>query len=121
MYCFHLAGTAHSQGGSLIRLLAFAPTPGIAEPQRRDKSQVGGIRSPVHDANADADVFEVPLRVLHENVKVAALLESVCIVQLELAVEPRTLPVLSHKLRVGKPGLRILVESFQVRSGGSRI
>jgi hypothetical protein len=92
-----------------------APGPGVAEPEVRQHVQRRRVGPPVPGGDAHHDVLRRGLRVLDEDVEVAAVLEDPGVEQLVLG--PARLPplVLQDELRVRVRALRVLVEVLQVR------
>jgi hypothetical protein len=117
----YLACIPHTQKRLFGGLLGSSPAPGIAEPERRQQGQLSRFFRPIHDLDSNEDILEVALRVLYENIEVAAVIEDTCVVQVVFPVKTATLPVLFDKLSVRKLRLRILVEPLQVRSGWSGV
>ena len=62
----------------------LAPRPGVAEPKRRQDPQPGRFRPTIVDGNADEYVFRAFLRVFHEHVEVAVVLEDAGVEQFVL-------------------------------------
>ena len=63
---------------------AGPPRPLVAEPDRRQHVDVGGVRSAVVDRDADQDVFDRGLGVFDEHVEVAIAVEDAGVEELEL-------------------------------------
>ena len=100
--------------------LLAVPTPGIAEPQGGQQIQRRRFRTAIGHADADANVFRIFLRVLHQDIEVAVLVEHARIHQLELGLGARP-PAAVDQALVRKRRLRILVQVFHVRVGGRGI
>ena len=111
-----VSGTDVGLGGGL-----FAPGPGVAEPEMRKEVQRSRLGSPIVGRDADGHVFRPGLRVLHDHVEVAVVVEDPGVQELELSRLPTPLLVLLHEPRVGVLGLRVLVEPLHVGVGGGRV
>ena len=77
--------------------------------------QVRRVRAAVVRGDAHEDVARVGLRVLHEHVEVAVVVEDAGIEQFELRVVPAAALALFAQPLVGELALRVLVEHLQVR------
>src|SRR4030095_12886685 len=78
------------------------------------------LRPAIVDSDEHEDVIRPRLRVFHEHVEIAVVIEDAGVEQLELGSVLAPAPVLLHELRVREFPLRILVEHSQVgmrRSG----
>src|ERR1700732_961358 len=80
-----------------------------------------GFRPSIPRRNAHQDVFHIRLRVFHEHVEVAILVENSGINELVLWLLSRTFSALSHELLVGIRSLGILVEVFQIAARGKSV
>ena len=98
-----------------------APRPRVAEPERRQHVQRRRLRTPVGDGDLDQDVFGRGLRVLHEHVEVAVVVEDAGIEQLVLEVGPAAPLVGRDDVVVGIGRLRVLVEILHVRVRRRRV
>src|SRR5215471_6712072 len=97
-----------------------APGPRVAEPQRRQQVQRGGVRSAVDGRDPDQNVVGLRLGVLRENIKVSIVLKYAGIQQFELRIAPAATRVLFDKPRIRKFRLRVFVQRLHVgvrRSG----
>ena len=77
--------------------------------------QVGRVRSPVDRRDAHEDVFGRRLRVLHEHVEIAVVIEHAGVEELVLHVVPGAPAVRLHQVGVRIRRLGVLVEVLHVR------
>ena len=100
---------------------AEAPRPGVAKPDRRQHVHGRGLGAAIENADADEDVVRRRLRVLGEDVEVAAVIKDPRVEELELGVAPGATPVLVEQLLVRELALRVLVQRLHVGVGRRRI
>ena len=101
--------------------MGTTPNPGIAEPKRRDEDDLGWFFGAIRDGDPDVNIVWRLLRVLGEDVEIAALLKNARVDDLifgKIQIPPT---IHADQLIVGKGCLRVLVERFQVRVGRRRI
>jgi hypothetical protein len=104
------------------RLLhAVAPAPDVAEEELRQDVDPGRLRTPVGHVVGDEEILRRRLRDEHVDVEVAPFVEHSAIGQLELGLASRAAAVLLDEPRVGKFGLRILVEELEPRVRRRRV
>jgi hypothetical protein len=89
--------------------------PVVAEPQGRQHVQLGLLRAAVMGRYLDQDVLGRRLRILHEHVEVAVLLEDPGVEELVLHLVAAAPSVRLHQVGVGIRGLRVLVQELHVR------
>ena len=94
--------------------IAFAPRPGVAEPQRRQQAQARRFRPAVVDGDPDQHVFRPRLGVFHEHVEVPVFGEGAGVEQFILEFLARAAAVDVDQVGVGEFPLRILVEVLHV-------
>ncbi len=115
-----IAVAAH-RGLGPVAFSRSSPRPRIAAPQRRQQRQGGALRPAVNGRNPDRQIVGRCLRVFHEHIEIALLVEDPRIFQFELRIVARPPPVLFHQLFIGKGRLRILIERLHVGMRGRRI
>jgi hypothetical protein len=93
------------------------PGPGVPEPEGRQHMERRRLRRPVVDGHADEDVVRARLRVLHQHVEVAVVVEHARIDELELGLLAPAPRVLLDQAQVRVLALGVLVERPHVRSG----
>ena len=101
--------------------LVRIPRPGIAEPERRQDAQPGRFRPAVVHRDADEDILGTGLRVFHEHVEIAAVVEDAGVEQLVFELVPRSVPVRVDEVAIGKLALRVLVQILHVRVRGCAV
>ena len=103
--------SASGRGGPDVRprQRPRTPRPGVAKPQRGEEVQRRRLRPVVDGGDADDDLLRRRLRVLHEDVEPAAVVEDAGVEQLVLGPGPLPPLVLRHQLLVGEGPLRIAV------------
>ena len=74
----------------------------------------GRLRPAIAHADLDKHVLGTLLRILHEHVKVAVVVEDACVQKLVFEVASVALPASSQQIIVGKSGLGILVQILHV-------
>ena len=118
----HQAGPARTGNGLEHRsFTVVARAPGVAKEERGKKVDLGRLRSPIGDGEADRDVVGRELGVLHADVEVAVAGKHPGVEQLVLRLVPRAVPVGPDQVVVGKRRLRVLVQILHVRVGRRRI
>ena len=96
------------------RLIAVAPGPGVAEPERRQQVQGRGLGTAVVGCDQQQDVVRRGLGVLDHHVEVAVLVEDAGVEQLVLEVLLAARPVGREEIVVRERPLRILVLALHV-------
>ena len=115
-----MGGLDHAGAGGTVHLFQERPPdallepPGVAEPERRQQVQDGLLRPPVPDRDPDQDVLGGVLRVLHEDVEVAIVVEDPGVDEFVLRFVPGAFFIGLYKVVVRKCRLRILVQVFHV-------
>ena len=97
---------------------AREPRPVVPEPERRQEVQRRRLGAAVDRAHPNQNVFRCRLRILHEDIEIAIVVEDPRVEQLVLGIGAPATPVLLHELRIGKCPLRVLVETLHVRVAG---
>src|SRR5271166_4054804 len=112
--CDRPGGTVGRVDGADCRLVRavdpVAPSPGIAEPERRQKVQFGGLGAAVRGDDADMNLVRRGLGVGDLDVEITVLAKRPGIDEIEGRVVPRASRVLLQELAIGKSAVRILVE-----------
>ena len=90
--------------------LVDAPGPGVAEPQRGQEVERGGLGAAVDGGHPHQDVFRRGLGVLDDHVEVPVLVEQAGLDQLVLELAAVPASVLLEEPAVGELGLRVLVD-----------
>src|SRR5262249_35018619 len=103
------------------RAAALTPGPDVAVPDGRKDMERCALRTPVEDLDGNPDVVGTRLRIFDKHVEIAILGEDARVDQLEFRSETPAPPVFFHQVRVGKLGLRILVEALHVAVCGSGV
>jgi hypothetical protein len=101
--------------------LVVAPGPGVAEPEGRQDTKPGRLRPAVVHRDANQDVLRALLRILHEHVEVAIVVEGARVEQLVLELFPGSPAVGLDQVPVGVLPLRVFVEILHVRVGGRAV
>ena len=91
--------------------------PVVAEPECRQKMQLGRIRSPIGGRDPHENVFGFALGVLHEDVEIPVVIEDAGVEELIFHLLPRPSAVCLYQVGIGKRRLGILVEVFHVGVG----
>ena len=86
------------------------PRPGIAEPERGEDVEPGCVGAAVGGGDPDGDLLRSALRILDDDVEIAAVVEGSRVGQLKLRPAPLPGHVLGDELGVGEGGLGIAVE-----------
>ena len=94
-----------------------APRPGVAEPERRQEVDGGGLRAAVRHGDADRGIGRVRLGVFHLDVEVAVIVEDARVEELVLGIRPTSTRIGRDEVVVGKGSLRVLVREAEVRVG----
>jgi hypothetical protein len=71
------------------------PGPGVAEPERGQEVEVGGVWSTIRGADSDQDVVRGGLGVFDDNVEIAVIVEDARVYQLILEGMAVALPIFS--------------------------
>ena len=112
------AGRVDGSDCGLVRAVdTVAPSPGVAEPERRQKVQFGGLGAAVRGDDADVNLIRRGLGVGDFDVEVTVLVKHPGIEQIEGRVVARASRVFFHERAVGKSAVRILVEIAQQTVG----
>src|SRR6516162_268860 len=98
-------------------VVAAAPGPGVAEPQRRQDVHLGRLGPAIVDRNLDQNIFRPILGVFDEDVEVAVVVEDAGVEQLVLELIPAAAAVGVNQIGVRELPLRILIEVLHVRMG----
>ncbi len=93
---------------------ARIPRPGVPEPERGEHVQGRCLGAAIGGADPDQDVLRRVLRVFHEHVEVAVVVEDSGIEKLVLRIVPPAPPVLIDEIRIGIGPLRVLVQVLHV-------
>ena len=98
------------------------PAPGIAKPQGAEQSKRAASGPRFTIGNPDQDVVHVLLRVFGKDIEIASFVENAGILQAQIRVLAcRVRRCSLDQLFVGKLGLRIFVQTFQIRVRGRRV
>ena len=92
-----------------------APRPRVAQPDRRQDVQRGGLGPVVGRRDADADVVRTRLGVGHHDVEELVPVEDAGVAELELPFVTGALAVLTAQLLIGELRLRVAVEPLHPR------
>ena len=93
---------------------AVLPRPSVAEPQLGQKMNRRRFRAAIVNGDKQQDVVRPGLRVFHEHVEIAVVVQDAGVEQFKLRRVFVATPVLLDELRVGEFPLRILVEHLQI-------
>ena len=97
-----------------LRTTLLPPSPGIAEPERRQDVEGGRLRAPVGGRDADGDILLVGLGIFDEDVEIPVVGKNPGVDQFVFHSLPTPRLVLGDELCVGKLPLRIAVEQAHV-------
>ncbi len=89
------------------------PGPGIAEPDRRQELQLGCFGTAIVRGDANEHVFRRSLRIFHDHVEVAVIVENARIAQFEFRIVLAA-AIVFDKLAIRKRTLRIFVEILHI-------
>ena len=78
----------------------------------------GRLRSAIHQAEANEDVFRVNLRIFDKAIEVAVFIENTCVEQFEFKPLASAMAVFLDEPSIGVWVLGIFVEILHVRVGG---
>ena len=106
---------ARVERGDRGLVAARPPRPAVAEPERRQQLQRRRVGAAVGHREPDQQVGRAPLRVLHDDVEVAVVVEDPGVEQLELRVVAPAPRALGEQPLVREGALRVLVERLHVR------
>ena len=108
-------------GGTHRCPIRLRPTPRIPEPQGRQQMERRRLWPTIRNRNLDAGVLRRRLRILGKDIEVTVVIKGTRIRQFQLGPRQSAFAILPHQTRVGKLGLRILVERLGVGMGRRRI
>ncbi len=115
------SGAPGRRRGDVRPRRALVPGPAVPPPERGQDVERRRLRPGVADADADAEVERRGLRVIDGDPPVAAIVEDAGVGEFELALVPAAAGVLLAQPRVGKFGLRVMIEPAQPRGGRRRV